>query len=41
MLDSSAMTYLLEGGHGWDPEGGKDNQTFHDITPYCGRTLIN
>ncbi|MFO0594052.1 MAG: DUF1552 domain-containing protein [Myxococcaceae bacterium] len=25
MLDSSAMTYLLEGGHGWDPEGGKDN----------------
>ena len=27
MLDSSAMAFLLEGGHGWDPEGVKDNSS--------------
>lgn len=25
MLDNSAIVYMNEGGHGWDPEGGKDD----------------
>ncbi len=25
MLDNSAIIYMNEGGHGWDPEGGKDD----------------
>lgn len=27
MLDSSAMVFLFEGGHGWDPEGNKGNSS--------------
>ncbi|MDP1826893.1 MAG: DUF1552 domain-containing protein [Archangium sp.] len=35
MLDSSALLFLLEGGHGWDPEGVKDNSSHSTENMAC------
>lgn len=35
MLDNSAMLYLLEGGHGWDPEGLRDNSSHSTENMAC------
>ena len=35
MLDNSAMAFLLEGGHGWDPEGVKDNSSHSTENMAC------
>jgi hypothetical protein len=35
MLDHSAMLYLLEGGHGWDPEGNKGNSSHSSENMAC------
>ena len=35
MLDHSAMLYLLEGGHGWDPEGLRDNSSHSTENMAC------
>ncbi len=35
MLDSSAMAFLLEGGHGWDPEGNKGDSSHSTENMAC------
>jgi Protein of unknown function (DUF1552) len=35
MLDSSAMVYVFEGGHGFDPEGNKDNSSHSSENMAC------
>ena len=35
MLDSSALVFLLEGGHGWDPEGVKANSSHSTENMAC------
>ncbi len=35
MLDNSAMLYLLEGGHGWDPEGVRDDSSHSTENMAC------